>query len=365
MTHEKPLPLAGLRVLDIASLYAAPFAATLLGDFGAEVIKIEPPEGDSFRNTAMWGLVGRNKKSVTLDLRTPAGCEDLLKLVETADVVVQNYPREVLERRGIDWKAMSTRNPRLVMVSVSCFGQTGPYAGRPGSGTIGEGFGGLTGLTGRPEDVPMLSSVALGDAIGAMNAAMGTVAALYWRDLRGGSGQEIDVSLFEPILMAISGACADWLPGNSPQRKGGRLGGGIRNAYRTADGGHVVISASTPRHAAELAQLAGAEAGTDPDVAVAAWMARHSQAEVLDILVAKRLPVAPVNDIDAMLADPQVIARGSLLRTEVNGRPAVLPAPHPKLFESPGSIRSTGAALGEHNAEILGAARTLPVREAS
>ncbi|MBD0417361.1 CaiB/BaiF CoA transferase family protein [Oryzicola mucosus] len=365
MTNIKPLPLEGVRVLDIASLYAAPFAATLLGDFGAEVIKVEPPEGDGFRGTGMWGLVGRNKKSVTLDLRSPDGCENLLRLVETADVVVQNFPREVLERRGLGWDAMSARNPRLIMVSVSCFGQDGPYAGRPGSGTIGEGFGGLTALTGRPNDVPMLSSVALGDAIGAMSAAMGTMAALYWRDVRGGTGQEIDVSLYEPILMAISGACAQWSPGNSPGRLGGRLGSGIRNSYRTGDGEHVVISASTQRHAADMAALVGAEPDTDPDAAVARWIARHTLAEVLDILTARRLPVATVNHIDDLLSDPQVIARGSLIRTEVEGRPAVIPSPQPKLSKSPGTIRTLGAALGAHNAEVLGGLEQAIARAAS
>ena len=354
MTPTGPMPLAGVRVLDISSLYAAPFAATILGDFGAEVIKIEPPEGDSFRGTRMWSVVGRNKKSVTLDLRSPEGCASLRSLVKTADVIVQNFPREVLERRGIDWSTLSAINPRLIMVSVSCFGQSGPYAGRPGSGTIGEGFAGLTGLTGRSDDTPMLPSVALGDALGAMSAAIGTMAALYWRDMRGGAGQEIDVSLYEPVLFAISQAVAQWQPGKSPKRQGGRLSGSpIRNAYKTADGRHVVISASTARHAKDIVEIAGGTERDDPDTVVARWIATKSRAEIIETLTARRIPIAPVNEIEELIHDRHVIKRGSLTISELDGLPLAVASPQPLLSKSPASIRTLSSKLGEHTREIL------------
>src|ERR1039457_921643 len=148
---DKPLPLAGLRVLDIASLYAAPLAASILADFGAEVIKVEPPGGDGFRGTGMWPVVARNKKSITLNLRQPEGCELLKRLVAHSDVLIENSPAAVLERRGISWRHLSAINSDLVMVSVSCYGQTGPYAAQPGSGTIAEGFAGLVHMVGTPD----------------------------------------------------------------------------------------------------------------------------------------------------------------------------------------------------------------------
>ncbi|SFC29411.1 CaiB/BaiF CoA transferase family protein [Tropicimonas isoalkanivorans] len=355
MTNAKP-PLHGIRVLDIASLYAAPFAATLLGDFGAEVIKIEPPDGDGFRGTGMWAAVGRGKKSVVLDLRSPEGCETLRQLCRTADIIVQNFPRSVLEKRGIGWDRLHTMNPKLIMLSVSCFGQTGPYADRPGSGTIGEGFAGLTHLTGRPEDKPMLASVALGDAIGAMSAVMGALAALYGRDMGGGGGQEIDASLWEPVLTAISGALAAWQPGDSPGRMSGRLGTtGIRNTYRTADGGHVVLSASTPRHLNDMTELANWDGADDPDAAVARWIGGLPQLAVIDALVARRIPVAPVTDLDRLISDPHVLARGSVRQGTIGGRRTAYAAPHPRLEGLAAEAPDIDRPLGADTAEVLGA----------
>jgi len=240
------------------------------------------------------------------------------------------------------------------MVSVSCFGQSGPYAGRPGSGTIGEGFAGLTGLTGRSDDTPMLPSVALGDALGAMSAAIGTMAALYWRDMRGGAGQEIDVSLYEPVLFAISQAVAQWQPGKSPKRQGGRLSGSpIRNAYKTVDGRHVVISASTARHAKDIVEIAGGTERDDPDTVVARWIATKSRAEIIETLTARRIPIAPVNEIEELIHDRHVIKRGSLTISELDGLPLAVASPQPLLSKSPASIRTLSSKLGEHTQEIL------------
>ena len=313
MTGEAtPSPLgalAGLKVIDIASLYAAPLAATIMADHGADVIKIEPPGGDPFRAGKLWPLVARGKTCLELDLRAPEGVEAFRTLAAQADVVVENYPAELLRRRGVGWDALSALNPRLVMLSVSCFGGGGPYSERPGSGTIGEGFGGLTWLMGEEDGPPMLPTVALGDAVGAMGAVIGVLAALYWRD-RSGQGQHVDASLYEPILQIVAHAAQHWSPGRSPARAGSRLPGVLRNVYATADGRFVALSASTARHQSDLVALAGGEG--DDDSRVAAWMARHDQAEIVEALAARRIPITPVNDIDALLADPHVVARDSL-----------------------------------------------------
>ncbi len=366
MTDEsnKLLPLEGIRVLDISSLYAAPLAATILADFGAEVIKVEPLGGDGFRNTGMWPVVARNKKSITLNLRQSEGCDLFKRLIAQTDVLVENYPAAVLERRGISWRHLSAINSDLVMVSVSCYGQSGPYAAYPGSGTIAEGFAGLVHMVGAPDGPPMLPSFPLGDAIGALNFVVGTMMALYWRDagqsravpgVRRGRGQHLDASLIEPVLHAISQVMARWKPGKSPRRSGSRLAtSAIRNVYGTRDGQFVCISASTERHVVDLVKLAGgAERDAnlvDADPLVAQWIEQLPQAEVLDRLVTARIPIAPINDIETLMRDPHIVARGSILHVDDDELgPLALVQPSPRLSRTPGTIRSLGPKLAQHN----------------
>jgi len=346
--------LGDLRVIDMASLYAAPLAATIMADFGADVVKVEPPEGDGFRGSKMWPIVARGKRCVSLDLRSEAGCAALKELVAGADVVVENYPPGVLDRRGIGWQALSAINPRLVMLTVSCFGSEGPYAGRPGSGTIGEGFGGLTHLTGQTRGPPTLPTVALGDAVGAMSAVIGVLAAMRWRD-RTGEGQQIDATLYEPVLQIVAHAAQRWTPGNAPGRGGSKLPGVLRNVFATADGHHVAISASTARHKADLIALAGgAEGEAAEDAAVTAWIAKQPLGPLLDTLVARRIPVTPVNTIDDLLADPQVRERGSLVHVSHDALGELaLAAPAPHLARSPGRIGEVDPPLGTDPAAIL------------
>lgn len=343
-----PGALADLKVIDMASLYAAPLAATIMADFGADVLKIEPPEGDPFRGSKMWPIVARGKACLALDLRSPEGIARLMELVAQADVVVENYPAAVLEKRGIGWEVLSAINPRLVMLSVSCFGATGPYRDRPGSGTIGEGFGGLTELMGQSDGPPTLPSVALGDAVGAMSAVIGTLSALYWRE-RNGRGQQVDASLYEPILQIVAHAAQRWTPGQSPERCGSCLPGVLRNIYRTADDRHVAISASTVRHAADLVGLAdeGAGGAGDEDMRIAAWIATVPQAALIDLLVGARIPVTPVNSIDDLLADAHVRERGSLIHvaSDTLGDLA-LAAPTPRLSVTPGRMGEVNPPLG-------------------
>jgi len=345
------MALAGLKVIDMASLYAAPLAATIMADFGADVLKVEPPEGDSFRGSKMWPIVARGKRCLALDLRTHEGIAAFKQLVAEADVVVENYPAAVLAKRGISWSELSAINPRLVMLSVSCFGASGPYADRPGSGTIGEGFGGLTWLMGESDGPPMLPSVALGDAVGAMSAVIGTLSALYWRD-RSGRGQQVDASLYEPILQIAAHAAQRWSPGHSPDRCGSRLPGVLRNVYRTADARFVAISASTARHEADLMGLAGGDG--DKDARVAAWIGGLPQAEVVAALVARRIPIAPVNTFDELLADVHVRTRGSLIHIESESLgDLALAAPAPRLSATPARIGDINPPLGDDVAEAL------------
>jgi len=356
--------LAGLKVIDMASLYAAPLAATIMADFGADVLKIEPPEGDMFRGSKMWPIVARGKQCLGLDLRAPEGIAQFKALVAEADVVVENYPAAVLAKRGIGWDVLSAINPRLVMLSVSCFGATGPYRDRPGSGTIGEGFGGLTGLMGEADGPPMLPSVALGDAVGAMSAVIGTLAALYWRD-RNGRGQQVDASLYEPIIQIVAHAAQRWSPGSPPERCGSRLPGVLRNVYRTGDDRFVAISASTARHQSDLVALAGGEG--EEDARVAAWIGARPQAEVVATLVAGRIPVAPVTSLDELLADAHVQERGSLVHVRDEGLgDLALAGVTPHLSATPGRIGAVNPALGHDAAAALArwrAARgTIPTR---
>ncbi|MGF7150222.1 formyl-CoA transferase [Sphingomonas zeicaulis] len=335
--------LSGLRVIDMASLYAAPLAATIMADFGADVLKIEPPDGDPFRGTKMWPIVARGKTCLALDLRTAAGITAFKDLVKQADIVVENYPAAVLERRGIGWPVLSALNPRLIMLSISCFGASGPYADRPGSGTIGEGFGGLTWLMGEADGPPMLPSVALGDAVGAMSAVIGTLAAVYNRE-RNGRGQQVDASLYEPVLQIVAHAAQHWTPGRPPRRCGSRLPGVLRNVYRTADGRFVAISASTARHQADLVALAGGEG--DEDARVARWIAGQAQMALIDLLAARRIPVAAVNDLDSLLDDPHVSERGSLVRVSHESLgDLALAAPTPRLSRTPGRIGEVNPPL--------------------
>lgn len=351
-----PSALSGIRVLDISNFFAAPLVSSLLGDFGAEVIKVEPPQGDPYRQTHLWPLLARNKKSITLDFTTDEGCEAFRRLVATADVVVENLPSALLEQRGHDWATLSAINPRLIMLSLSCYGQTGPYAGRPGNGTLGEAFAGLTHLTGPADGAPVLPSVAIGDAVGALSAANGIVTALYWRDARGGTGQHIDATLYEPMLQAICQATANWKPGQPPRRLGNRLTDSqFRNVFRTGDDRYVVVALSTPRQLRGLRDLIGAAADADAEQIAALWIGERTRQEVLEIFAERGLLAVPANDLDDVFADRHVRARESLIRVDdpVYG-PIALPGSFPALSATPGGLRWVAAPLGAHNAEVLG-----------
>ena len=357
--------LAGLRVLDAASLYAAPFVATLLADHGADVVKIEPPGGDPYRHypNRMWPLLARGKRSVELDLRDPAGRAELRRLAADADVIVVNLPPATLAERGLDYDTLSAGNPGLIMVAVTGFGLDGPYRDRPGNGTLGEAYAGLTHMTGDPDGHPILPSVPLGDAITGLTGAFGVLAACYHRLAHGGTGQLIDVNPVDALLQVGGPIHTEYDgTGEPPIRQGGRLSGSVvRNVFPTADGQWVAISASTPRHLADLAALAGHddhdENGRprgDVEAALRRWTSARSRDEIIKELVARRLPVAPVQTARDVREDPHVMARGSLttIVTAEQG-PVCGPVAMPRLTGTPAPVRTRTADPGEHNAEVL------------
>lgn len=372
--------LDGLRVLDISTLFAAPQIAAMLGDFGADVVKVEPPRGDPLRamgaqrdgQSIMWAFAARNKRSITLDFDDAASLDLLHRLVEKADVLVENFPSSTLERWRCTYDELAARNPRLVMVSVSCYGATGPYRDRPGAGTLAEAFGGLTNMIGEPDGPPMLPSIALGDTVTAMAGVIGALTACYQRDARGGSGQHVDVSMYEPILQLLAGTIVAYEPSSEePRRTGSRVRGGVpRNVYRTRDGHWVAVSGTTDAQVARLLPLIGRDAredrarfGRSParlaaadelDGIVAAWIAARDRDDVIAAFLDARIPAAPVNELRALLEDPHVASRASLVQVDTDELgPLTMPAPVPRLSATPGQVRAPGPGLGAHTDEVI------------
>jgi crotonobetainyl-CoA:carnitine CoA-transferase CaiB-like acyl-CoA transferase len=372
-------------VLDLAILFSAPQIAAMLGDLGADVVKLEPPPrdgkpgGDPMRQmgeqragrSLMWGLVARNKRTVTCDPATDEGRALLHRLIETADVVVENLPRRTLEQWACTPEQMQAMNPNAIVVSVSCYGTSGPYAGRDGNGSLAEAFGGLTNLTGEADGPPMLPSIALGDTLTAIVGMVGTLAACYHRDARGGTGQHVDVSMFEPVLQLLTGAVTGWDRDTPPpHRTGSRVPNGVpRNVYRTADGSWLVVSGTTDNQISRLLPILGLDTeqglakfakardrvqhADELDGLVADWIATHERDDVIEQLLDARIPVAPVNDLASLTSDPHVIARGDVVVVDdPELGPVQMVAPAPRLSATPAEIRWAGPALGAHNDEV-------------
>jgi crotonobetainyl-CoA:carnitine CoA-transferase CaiB-like acyl-CoA transferase len=376
--------LDGLRVLDLTTLFSAPQVAAMLADLGADAVKIEPPAGDPMRRIGLsrdgrslnWALVARNKRAVTLDLDRPEGRELFRRLVLRADVLVENLPAALLERWGCRYEELARLHPRLVVVSVSCYGRSGPYAERPGAGSVAEAFAGLTQLTGEALGPPLLTSVPIGDTLAAVAGVVGALAACWSRDAgprASGRGQHVDVSMFEPVLQLLASSLVAWDPSEPPpHRMGSRVAGGVpRNTYRARDGRWIALSATTDAQVARVLRLLGRDTpearerfGSSParlahadelDALVAEWVAGRDGEAALAACLGERLPAAAVNDFPSLLSDPHVVARGSvaMVRDPALG-PLAMVAPVPRLSGTPGSIRSSGPALGEHNAEVYG-----------
>jgi crotonobetainyl-CoA:carnitine CoA-transferase CaiB-like acyl-CoA transferase len=340
--------LAGLRVADLSTLLAGPQVAALLADLGADVVKVEPPSGDPLQSLGAqragrslpYVLANRGKRRVVVDPADPGGLADLARLTACADVVVTNQPRTLLERWDCTPEAIAERNPAAVVVTVSCFGTDGPWADRPGNGSLAEAFAGLTFLTGEPDAAPLLPSVALGDSLVALAGAFGALAACWHRDARGGRGQHVDVAMYEPIVALLGPAVAAWQPGDDPPaRTGSRVPGGVpRNVYRAGDGRFLVLSGTTDpedhrRYGASADRLARAD---ELDGLVAGWIAGRPRDEAVAAFEAARVPVAPVHDLAELAAHPQAVARGSLATVaDPLAGPVVVPGPVAHLHATP------------------------------
>jgi formyl-CoA transferase len=336
--------------------------SAILGDFGADVVKVEPPAGDPLRamgvqrdgQSLVFAFVNRNKRGITLDLATDDGQAAFRALVAAADVVVENLPSRVQRAWRVTWEELHPLNPRLILVSVSCYGQDGPYADRPGAGTLAEAFAGLTHLTGDATGPPMLPSIPIGDLLTGTVGTIGALAALHHRD-RTGEGQHVDVSMYEPVLQLLGTAVATWNPTDPPpMRTGSRVAGGVpRNVYRTSDEHWVAVSGTTDAQVARMLEILGLDTD-DGRARFGSSGARLQVADELDgahvlaTMLDARIPAAPVNDLAALLADPHVQARADVVT--VDGLPMV--APTPRLRGTPGAIRTTGPALGAHNDEV-------------
>ena len=372
-------PLSGMRVLDLSRLVAGNMLSLQLGDFGAEVIKIEPPEGDPLRawrdggEQLFWKTYSRNKMSVVMNLRHPQAREALLRLVESADVFIENYRPGTLEKMGLAPELLLARNPRLVVVRISGFGQTGPYAQLPGFGTLVEAMSGLADRTGFPDREPVLPPTALADMFAGLSGAMATVTALLARE-RGAGGQVIDLSLLEPLFSALGPEAAIYRrTGVIKQRSGnGSNTSAPRNIYRCADGGFVAVSGSTQTMAKRIFEVIGQpEMIEDPrfrtntdrvrhrplvDAAVGAWFATLSRDAALERMRAAGVTAGPVYNIGDAVADPHFLARQVIVNV---ADPELGPLPMhnivPRLSGTPGVWRRAAPMLGEHTDEILAA----------
>ncbi|GAB3178103.1 CaiB/BaiF CoA transferase family protein [Streptomyces incanus] len=375
-----PPPLSGLRVLDLATLFAGPLAATLLGDFGAEVVKIEHPKkpdpsrghGPSKNGVGLWWkMLGRNKRTITLDLSTRGGRATLLRLAGTADVIIENFRPGTLEKWDLGWSELSAANPRLVLVRVTGFGQFGPYAHRPGFGTLAEAMSGFAAITGEPDSPPTLPPFGLADSIAGLTTAYAVLTALAGRD-RTGEGQVVDMALIEPILTAL-GPQPTWYDqlGHVQPRTGNRSQNNApRGTYLTADGTWVAVSTSAQSVAERVMRLVGRPELIDEpwfatgagrarhadvlDEAVGGWIACRTRTDVLAAFEKAEAAVAPVQDVRDVMTDPQYQALNTITTVD---DPELGPLRMQnvlfRLSHTPGAIRWAGRPHGADTDEVL------------
>ncbi len=370
--------LDGLRVLDLSRVVAGNMLSLQLADFGADVIKVEPPSGDALRDwreggaSLYWKVYGRNKRSIVLNLRKPAAKPVLLDLIESADVFIENFRPGTLERMGLSPEVLHARNPDLIIVRISGFGQTGPYAALPGFGTLVEAMSGFAARTGFADREPVLPPLALADMIAGLYGATATLAALTARDSGSARGQVIDLSLLEPMFSVLGPDAAIYrLTGKVKERVGsGSNTSAPRNVYRCADGKFVALSGSTQAMAARIFAVIGRpDMINDPrfrtnadrishrplvDGAIGEWFAARSRDEALARMRAADVTAGPVYNIDDILEDPHFAARDIIVEAEDAELGSV--AMHnfvPRLSATPGTWRRPAPALGEHTEEVL------------
>ncbi|HEX8587784.1 CaiB/BaiF CoA-transferase family protein [Pseudomonas sp.] len=375
-------PLQGVRVIEIGTLIAAPFAARLMGEFGAEVIKIEAMgQGDPLRKwrklhegtSLWWYLQSRNKKSLSLNLKSPEGIDIVKRLAESADVLIENLRPGALEKLGLGWDVLHALNPKLTLVRISGYGQSGPYRDRPGFGAIGEAMGGIRYTTGTPGSPPARVGVSLGDSLASMHAVMGALMSLLRVKTGQGDGQVVDVSLAESVFNVMESLVPEYdMLGHVRERSGGALPGiAPSNTYPTADGAYVVIAGNSDPIFKRLMQAIGRpDLGENPefahndgraaqsdrlDGAISAWSSALPIDAVLKALEQAEVPAGRIYNVADIVADPHYQARDMILDAELPGGAMVkMPGIVPKLSETPGSVNWQGPALGQHTDSVLG-----------
>ncbi|WP_249978250.1 CaiB/BaiF CoA transferase family protein [Vreelandella olivaria] len=379
-SEARQLPLQGLKVLELGQLIAGPFATKLLGEFGADVIKVEPPgTGDPLRKWRMieegtslwWHVQTRNKRSVALDLRSSEGQALVCQLAAEADVVVENFRPGTLDNWGLGWEKLSALNPRLIMVHISGYGQTGPYRDKPGFGVIGEAMGGLRYLTGQPGEPSVRVGVSIGDSLSALYAVIGTLLALQERN-RSGLGQEIDVALYESVFAMMESLLPEYDASDEIRQPSGSALPGITpsNAYRCQGGDYVLIAGNGDSIFKRLMGVIGREdLANDPalahndgrsqqaemiDTAIEAWTLQRPRGDILAALDKARVPAGYPYTAEDIAFDPHYIAREMIQTfTRPNGKPLKVPGVLPKLSATPGRLGNGGPSLGQHTDDVL------------
>lgn len=375
------LPLQGIKVLEMGQLIAGPFAAKILAEFGAEVIKIEPPvTGDPLRKwrllhdgtSVWWAAQSRNKQSVTLDLRQAQAHDVVRRLVKDADILIENFRPGTLEKWGLGWDALSQINPGLVMLRVSGYGQTGPYRDLPGFGVIGEAMGGLRHLSGEPGRTPVRVGVSIGDSLSALHGVIGVLLALRHREQNKGAGQQVDVALYESVFNMMESLIPEHSVFGTVREPAGSSLPGIApsNAYRCQDGRYALIAGNGDSIYRRLMERIGRlDLANDPqlehndgrvrhvariDAAISTWTAEHSLDVVLAALKEADIPAGKIYDAADIATDPHYKARDMLLASELDdGTPVTLPGIVPKLSTTPGRVKSRAPKLGQHTDAVL------------
>lgn len=387
-------PLAGIKVLELGTLIAGPFCSRMLAEFGADVIKIESPDGgDPIRQwrvlkdgtSLWWSVQARNKKSLTLNLKDPRGQQIAKKLALEADIIIENYRPGVLEKWSLGYEQLKAENPATIMVRLSGFGQTGPLKDQPGFGAIGESMGGMRYVSGFPDRPPLRIGISIGDSVAAMHGVIGAMMALRHRDVTGGrwngksgtelvagQGQMVDVALYEAVFNMMESLVPEYdYAGVVRERTGGALPGIVpSNTYTTGDGENIVIAGNGDAifkrlmlamgrddlaNDAQLARNDGRVPRTaEIDEAIQAWCATQTISSAMEILQAADVPVGKIYSVRDMMSDPQFLARKMFEQHAfADGTPIKLPAITPKLSETPGETKWLGPALGEHTDDVL------------
>jgi len=375
-------PLAGLKVVELGTLIAGPFASRICAEFGAEVVKVESPDGGDplrkwrklYEGTSLWWFVqARNKQSITLNLKHDEGREVLKKLLAEADILIENFRPGVLEKLGLGWDVLHALNPKLVMVRLSGFGQSGPLKDQPGFGAVGESMGGLRYITGFEDRPPVRTGISIGDSIAALWGVIGALMALRHREVNGGQGQVVDVALYEAIFAMMESMVPEFdVFGFIRERTGNIMPGITPSSIHTcADGKHIQIGANGDAifqrfmraigrgdlaDAPDLADNAGRDARRDELYGIIdRWAGSLPLAEVEATLLRAEVPASRIYSAEDMFADPQFLAREMFLAAKLpDGKPFKMPGIVPKLSETPGGVEWTGPKLGEHNDLVLG-----------